>query len=142
MTFDLYDFEVSRKDAAAYGMDLTQAVATLHDGEDLYFDEYEFELPIKHVTCWRCSGSGSHVNPGIDGGGLTAEDFHEAGPDFEDAYFGGAYDVSCYECGGSGKLEEVRADKLPAWLRSLYEERLEDDYHYAAMCAAERRYGC
>ena len=54
----------------------------------------------KYEVCKRCRGEGKHVNSAIDGNGLTAEDFASLGPDFEEDYFGGAYDVTCEECNG------------------------------------------
>ena len=55
----------------------------------------------KWIVCGRCDGEGKHVNPAIDGqGGLTAEDFDQMGPEFEDDYFSGVYDVICTECKG------------------------------------------
>lgn len=56
------------------------------------------------AICDRCSGEGKHVNPNVDGHGLSREDFDED-PDFEEAYFAGLYDVSCSECGGAGKVK-------------------------------------
>ena len=38
-------------------------------------------------TCYRCDGSRTMVNPSIDAGGLSRDDFDD--PDFEEAYFGG-----------------------------------------------------
>lgn len=51
------------------------------------------------AVCPTCEGRGSHVNPSIDSQGLSAEDFAED-PDFEEAYFSGAYDMPCSECHG------------------------------------------
>lgn len=54
----------------------------------------------KYRVCPRCSGEGRIVNPDVDGHGLTREDFEEAGPEFEQDYFGGVYDIACPECQG------------------------------------------
>lgn len=51
------------------------------------------------ALCPTCRGRGTHVNPNIDGGGLTSDDFADD-PDFYDDYFAGNYDVSCSECDG------------------------------------------
>ena len=57
------------------------------------------EIPAKYEVCSRCGGEGKHVNPAIDGNGLSREDF-DADPDFEEGYLSGRYDVRCEECGG------------------------------------------
>ncbi len=53
--------------------------------------------------CSMCEGEGKYVNPSIDAGGLSAEDFAED-PDFMEDYFSGVFDVRCSECRGSGKI--------------------------------------
>ncbi len=63
-------------------------------------------LPVKCVVCPKCDGSGKHVNPSIDGNGLSAEDFAED-PDFAEAYFSGRYDVSCETCNGNNVIDEI-----------------------------------
>lgn len=54
----------------------------------------------KWEVCPRCEGEGKHVNPAIDGNGLSSEDFDELGDEFREDYFAGIYDVPCYECKG------------------------------------------
>ena len=76
------------------------------------------ELPAKRIICPRCDGEGKHVNPNIDGNGLSQEDFAED-PDFAESYFTGLYDVSCEECGGNRVVdivdEELVKNKLSWW---------------------------
>ncbi len=93
------------------------------NGVPVLYDEFgdEKELPWKNVVCPVCEGRGSHVNPAIDAGGLTAEDFAED-PDFLDDYFRGVYDVACYRCGGCNVIPDIdearcTADELAAWRR-------------------------
>lgn len=66
---------------------------------DDYDNEMELNIPCKYEVCDRCEGKGTHVNPSIDGHGLTRDDFADD-PDFAEDYFAGRYDVSCYECNG------------------------------------------
>lgn len=68
-------------------------------------DEVVLNLPAKFEVCGTCEGRGTHVNPNIDGNGLTAEDFAED-PDFEEAYFRGDYDVTCKTCHGARVVAE------------------------------------
>lgn len=95
-----------------------------HDGDEL-------ELPGKHEVCPRCEGHGTHVNPNIDGNGLSAEDFDEAGPEFREDYLGGVYDVACEECRGA------RVVVVPDFERWTVEQRAE--YERAQREAAESR---
>lgn len=60
-------------------------------------------MASKWRICPACHGEGTCVNPNIDSNGLSAEDFADD-PDFAEAYMGGAYDVNCGACGGSGKI--------------------------------------
>jgi hypothetical protein len=91
--------------------------------------EQQIALPAKFVVCHRCEGTGTHVNPSIDGNGLTREDF-EQDPDFEEAYFAGAYDVRCETCKGQRVISEVDRTKLTKeQKRQLREhERLQEQY--------------
>lgn len=52
------------------------------------------------AICPTCEGNGTHVNPAIDGHGITAEEMYELGDDFREDYMRGVYDVSCEECKG------------------------------------------
>lgn len=61
------------------------------------------EGPFHWEICDVCRGNGTHVNPSIDCGGLTSQDFDED-PDFREDYMSGMYDVSCVQCSGSGKI--------------------------------------
>lgn len=62
-------------------------------------EEVVEECPAKYAVCPRCDGKGTHVNPSVDGHGISREEFDQD-PDFEEAYFDGVYDVVCYECKG------------------------------------------
>lgn len=82
------------------------------------------ELPARFVVCPRCRGRGVHVNPAIDGHGLTAEDVDQAGPEFLEDYLAGVYDVACERCGGRRVVLEpdparLTAAQLGAWHRVL-----------------------
>ena len=69
-------------------------------------DEVEVEFPAHYEVCSRCRGTGKHVNPAVDGHGISPEEFAED-PDFEEAYFSGVYDVTCEECGGERVVLEM-----------------------------------
>ncbi len=81
--------------------------------------ELELALPAKFELCPRCQGVGTHVNPSIDGNGLTREDFDQD-PDFEESYFRGDYDVQCSVCQGERVVSKVDFSRLtPAQKRHL-----------------------
>ncbi len=107
----------------------------------LYMDDgSEVELP----TCWRvcsvCDGDGKHVNPSIDCGGISAEQFHED-PDFAEEYFSGTYDVTCNRCKGRTTVKGVDWDALTNEQRKLYEQQLRYDADYEAERLSEIRMG-
>jgi len=83
------------------------------------YEERKMECPV-------CKGKGSHVNPAIDGNGLSAEMRED--PEFMEEYMDGAYDVVCNNCGGQGTIEETvpgeNAEKL---------EQAADDRRLAAL---------
>jgi hypothetical protein len=60
----------------------------------------ELELPARFELCPRCQGTGSHVDPSIDGNGITASEMAELGDDFREDYMDGVYDVQCEACKG------------------------------------------
>lgn len=116
------------------------ATILIYDDDD---EETLVEVPVRFVVCPTCDGKGSHVNPSIDAGGLTAEDFHDD-PDFAEDYMSGTYDVSCYECGGQRVVPEIAEDRLSpdqkAAVESLY-ERLRWEAEDRATERAERAMG-
>lgn len=91
--------------------------------------EVEYDLPARFEVCTRCQGAGSHVNPSIDGNGLTHEDFAED-PDFAESYFRGDYDVQCSVCKGT---RVVPVPDLSRW--SFAQKRA-----YVRHLRAEREY--
>ena len=87
---------------------------TVEDG-----NEELVEFRARYEVCGLCNGHGKHVNPSIDAHGISADEFYED-PDFADAYRAGAYDVTCYRCGGNRVepvIDEGSADPeaLAAW---------------------------
>lgn len=87
--------------------------------------------------CDRCRGHGKHVNPNVDGHGLSREDFDED-PDFAENYFSGMYDVSCHDCGGLGRVKVPIVSRLSfGEKRELVAERRRAQW--AAESAWERR---
>ena len=117
------------------------------DDDDMYEDEdgnwHEEEevtlrLPAKMEVCDLCSGSGKVVNPSIDAGGLTQDDF-DRDPDFEEEYFSGAYDIGCPQCNGNNVMPVVNEAALDDEQKKKYYEFLEKESSEAAEREADRR---
>ena len=101
-------------------------------------DEIVAELPACYEVCPRCEGRGSHVDPAIDGHGLSREDFDED-PYFEENYFSGEYDVPCHECKGLRVIyvpDALRAD--PDTLAKYRQQQREEAAHRAEVRAEMR----
>jgi len=103
-------------------------------------DGNEHELPTKYEVCHQCNGHGSHVNPSIDGHGISREEF-DADPDFEEAYFAGRYDVQCYTCKGLRVVPEVDETQVSPDLLAAYHAHLDSEAEYRQMCRMERMMG-
>jgi len=106
----------------------------------LYTEKGEVKLPTKWVVCTVCRGEGTHVNPSIDCGGISSEEFDED-PDFAESYASGAYDVQCNCCGGRTTVQEVDWDRLTPEQRTAYERQLKDEQADRACHIAELRAG-
>lgn len=90
---------------------------------------HQVELPAKRIVCPRCDGSGSHVNPNIDGNGITGEEMDQLGEEFRENYMSGFYDVTCEECHGRNVIEEIDRDQLtPKMLKRLEDMEREEAY--------------
>lgn len=89
--------------------------------------------------CPACHGNGSHVNPAIDAGGISAADFADD-PDFADAYMSGLYDQPCGKCNGSGKITDAQADALRTAAEDRQLAALEDGDFEAYSTATDPRW--
>lgn len=115
----------------------------LYDDND---EEYDAVFPIKFEVCYRCSGSGSHTNPNIDGNGITQSEWeNDWSYEEQEMYMSGGYDVTCEECGGKRVIAEIdekrcTTDELKRDLERYHEHQshLAEMYEIEAM---ERRYG-
>ena len=87
------------------------------------------EVQSKRIVCERCEGEGSHVNPNIDGHGLTQEDL-ERDPEFKQNYLSGAYDIECKDCKGDRVVDVIDIESLSYEDKEAY-QRNQDDIRYA-----------
>ena len=93
------------------------------------------ELPSRVVVCGMCGGKGCHVNPSIDGHGITLEEMDELGPEFFEDYMGGMFDVQCYRCHG----KRVDAEVVDERLTKAQREAVERDWEADAAERSEQR---
>ena len=108
-------------------------------------EDIEFSLPAVDIPCHRCQGSGSHVNPSIDGNGITESEWSEWSEDEREGYFRGDYDVSCHACEGTKFVKEIvdacYLSEPQKVLLKMLERKWRSDAEYARECAMERRAG-
>jgi hypothetical protein len=103
-------------------------------------DEQVITFPARFEVCELCDGRGSHVAPGVDAGGITAEDMYDD-PDFAEDYFGGAYDVPCYRCGGKRVEPVVVEERLSRDQMAILRKIMEDCYDERRERSAEMEWG-
>ena len=128
-------------------------------------EEFPVTFPTKMEVCYVCDGQGKYVNPSIDAGGLTQEDFSED-PYFAEDYWSGVYDVTCEACHGNNVIavidetsyEMKKEIEIPirnngyetgevkkftlAELYKFYQESEYQDAMYERECRMERMMGC
>ena len=107
--------------------------------------EEPVRFPARREVCPTCEGKGSHVNPDVDSHGITAAEMFEDG-DFAEDYFGGVFDVPCFECNGLRVVsvidrELAEQQGLHAEL-AAYDQVADDRARDYAEHLAERRAGC
>ncbi len=102
----------------------------------------EIQLPTHKVVCPSCRGTGRHVNPNIDGNGITASEMDELGDDFREDYFNGVYDVQCQTCNGANVVDELDEDRCPPDQLKDYLEQEAESAHCDAIQRAEQRAEC
>ena len=104
-------------------------------------DEVVLAIPAKFELCPRCRGVGSHVNPAVDGQGISQEDFDQD-PDFQEAYFRGDYDVACHRCQGEKVIKVIDRERATEAEKKLFDANERELADYDAEREAERRAGC
>lgn len=123
---------------------MTETVSyTLYD-EDAEDGERQVTFPAHNEVCSRCRGNGKHVNPSIDGNGLSPDD-PDLDEDFWEGYFEGRYDVRCEACNGDRVVmvmndEESFTPEQKADL-ALLEKQWEWEARDRAEAEMERRMG-
>lgn len=83
-------------------------------------EEGEFTFPARWAICPCCHGEGKREHPAFSNG--VDPELFEDDPDgdFAADYFGGAFDVPCKECKGTGKFLEIAEELVPEKLRGAF----------------------
>ncbi len=109
---------------------------TLEDDEG---EEKVRDLPTVFVVCSTCKGAGAHVNPSIDGNGITASEWRDDwDPEERETYMSGGYDVQCFECHGQRVVAVVDEEHLPPKDLEFYIKYLKVQSDYARWDAEDR----
>lgn len=103
-------------------------------------NQFEVQLPCKREMCTHCDGKGTHVNPAIDGNGLSQE-LLDGDPDFAEAYFSGRYDVWCEVCEGERVIEVIDYDRLTDKMKMRLERQWRHEAFNNSIAGSERRAG-
>jgi len=117
---------------------------TIYDDETDEETVEDFTFNIRFEVCSLCNGKGSHVNPSIDSGGLSQDDF-DYDPDFEEDYHSGRHDVSCNQCNGKRVVPVIDDRSLTDDQKralKIMEEYAEDERRHHAEVMSEMRMGC
>lgn len=101
----------------------------------------EITLPTRKEVCPRCEGTGTHVNPNIDGDGITASEWAEWDDDDRESYMRGDYDVTCEECFGHNVIDVVDESRLDPETLRLWRAWEDSEAADRATQLAERRMG-
>ncbi len=105
-------------------------------------EEIEYSVPAKYEVCGTCQGKGTHVNPAIDGHGISSEEWdNEWSEDEQEAYMKGCYDVTCHECKGTRVVLVVDEEKANAEDLKRFLDKLEAEHEYERECRHERDMG-
>lgn len=131
------DFEAEHGD-----LDEENALECFREGEQL---RGILLLPAQYEVCGRCSGKGTHWHPSLDNG-ITEEDRdRDWDPESWEWLMNGGMDVRCEECKGE-RLVPVPQDSVnsPEAQKAfqIYNNWLDEERDYQALCESERRMGC
>ena len=101
-----------------------------------------FVMPTTRELCWLCNGDGKHVNPSIDSNGITSSEMAEMGPEFEEDYFSGVYDMVCNACKGERWTLVPDFDAADSGAVAAWQASREAAEHNYWLGESERRAGC
>lgn len=95
-------------------------------------------FPTEWSICDCCRGDGAHALYGI---AIVADDWNEWHDDEKSDYLTGAYDTSCGECGGTGKVRIIKFSQLPPGIELYWNEWNTEQYYIDQISTMERMMG-
>ena len=105
-------------------------------------EETGFKAVTKYEVCFRCRGEGSHVNPAIDGHGVSAQEWNDWGEESQDMYLSGGYDIPCEVCNGLRVTMDMDLDAMTREQNESWNDYLNELIHAEEERAQEIRMGC
>ena len=110
-----------------------------------YCKENDFKdfilVPGQYEVCPTCQGEGTHVRRDIDDS-LLVDSMREDGDDEGiQAYFNGAYDTACTQCGGMRVILQPNEGALPDWAQDAIWEWGESERETCEIQRQERAMG-
>ncbi len=88
--------------------------------------EWTLNLPGKNEMCSSCKGTGTMVNPNIDGNGLSPDD-PDLDEDFWHSYRTGVFDIDCNACDGEKIIQVIDEARLTKRQRIIFNDWLKQE---------------
>jgi len=140
MNLENFNYYNDRRVQVTPGRRVLESVDETHMTGILVCGEETVSVKVAYVVCDLCIGRGKIVNPSIDAGGLSAQDF-EDDPSFKSDYFSGVYDITCPTCSGKRVVYGVVWSSVPKkFAKKLRAQEKEDEY-FEQQVRAERAAG-
>ena len=131
--FEITFFVVNGEDKAQLER---MGYSTNTDEEGMFASRH---IPGKWEICERCDGHGKHIHPAMHV--ITESDREEMGEDEFHTAVNGGYDVKCEEGCDNGKVFVIKDDVLHEFEKKAQRHQEEEEAHYQAVRASERRMG-
>lgn len=106
-----------------------------HDGSNYVW------VTGRMIVCPECGGEGHHVRRDLDDSAMVDSMREDGDEEGLQAYFGGAFDEICRECGGKNVILSADYESVPKWAQEAIDEWNESEMESRAIEAQERRMG-
>lgn len=106
-----------------------------HDGSDHVW------VSGRMVVCPECGGEGHHVRRDLDDSAMVDSMREDCDEEGLRAYFSGAFDEQCRECGGKNVILSADEGSVPQWAQDAIDEWIQSENETRQIEAQERRMG-
>ena len=93
------------------------------------------------VVCPECGGEGHHVRRDLDDSAMVDSMREDGDDEGLAAYFGGAFDEVCRQCGGANVVLDADYESIPEWAKKAMQSWDESEQESRMIEAQERRMG-